>query len=116
GLIAVVSVLFGSTAFDSFSGSSRWIRVLLDHPSYPTLLNTLMLVGFCLVVMGSLVAASWAAAALGRVGPRQMARQLAPSVLPIVVGYIVAHYLTFFWAVGIQTWQRLGDPLSMGWS
>ncbi len=37
-------------------------------------------------------------------------------MVPIVVGYVIAHYLTFFVSVSIETLQQLGDPLSRGWT
>ena len=36
--------------------------------------------------------------------------------MPIVVGYIVAHYLSFFVSVGLQTLAQIGDPLGRGWT
>ena len=38
----------------------------------------------------------------------------AHSVVPIIVGYIVAHYLSYFVEVGQQTLVLLSDPLSRG--
>jgi hypothetical protein len=37
-------------------------------------------------------------------------------VVPIVVGYIVAHYLSYFVEVGQQTLVQLSDPLGEGWN
>jgi hypothetical protein len=36
--------------------------------------------------------------------------------VPIVVGYVVAHYLTFFVANGLQLIAQLADPLTKGWN
>lgn len=46
---------------------------------------------------------------------RRLPNQLAHCVVPIVVGYFVAHYLSYLVAMGIQPVQQLGDPLSRGW-
>ena len=35
--------------------------------------------------------------------------------MPIVAGYIIAHYLTLFVDVGTQTLARASDPLGKGW-
>jgi hypothetical protein len=35
-------------------------------------------------------------------------------VVPIVVGYVVAHYLSYFVEVGQQTVVQLSDPLARG--
>jgi hypothetical protein len=38
----------------------------------------------------------------------------AHSVVPIIVGYMVAHYLTFFVESGQQTLIQLSDPMATG--
>ena len=35
--------------------------------------------------------------------------------MPIVAGYIIAHYLTLFIDVGTQTLARASDPFGKGW-
>ncbi|MBM7786472.1 hypothetical protein [Tenggerimyces flavus] len=79
GLIAVIAVLLGSTAFDAFSGSTAWIRLTESLP----VLTTVGLLGTI-----SLVALTYLAAT----GPVGIAAEVAPTLLPIVVGYLVAHY------------------------
>jgi hypothetical protein len=115
GLVAVVAVLLGSTAFDSFSGSSRWLRFSQQYVDHARLLDTATLVVFCLVVAASFVLASVATGGLGHIGRKNMPRLLAHSLVPIIVGYVVAHYFSYFVAGGIATLQQLGDPLSRGW-
>ena len=44
-----------------------------------------------------------------------MPRRLAHSIVPIVAGYIIAHYLTLFIDVGTQTLARASDPFGKGW-
>ena len=52
------------------------------------------------------------------VGPEQSRRALpdlfAHSVVPIIVGYIVAHYLSYLVEVGQQTLILMSDPMSNG--
>lgn len=115
GLVGVVSVLLGSTAFDSFRESSRWLRFSQRYPDDTGWLNTLALVGFCLVVLVTFTGASALVAGVGHVQRRNLPDLFAHSVVPIVVGYVVAHYLSFFVSTGIATLQQLGDPLSRGW-
>lgn len=50
GLTAVVAVLLGSTAFDSFSNSTYWLQLTQSSTAGSTLLNTGALLGFCLAV------------------------------------------------------------------
>jgi hypothetical protein len=116
GMAAVVSVLAGSTAFDSFKESSRWLAFAQDHSEHTTLLNTAALLGFCLVVFVTFTVAAIATGGLGHARRSSMPRMLAHSIVPIVVGYIVAHYLSFFVSVGLQTLAQIGDPLGRGWT
>lgn len=118
GLVAVVAVLFGSTGFDSFKESSRWLGFSQQYSDHSTLLNTAVLLAFCLLVHLTFVTASIATGGFGHitgVGRRDLPDLMAHSVAPIVVGYVVAHYLSFFVSTGIATVQQLGDPLSLGW-
>ncbi len=115
GLVGVVGVLLGSTAFDSFKESVRWLRFSEGYSGDPAFLNTLALLGFCAVVTLTFTAAALATGGLGHIERRRLPNQFAHSVVPIVVGYIVAHYLSYFVSVGIQTVRQLGDPLSRGW-
>jgi hypothetical protein len=116
GLVGVVSVLLGSTAFDAFHGSAKWLAWSQDYSRHFVLVNTLGLLAFCLAVLVSLTLASVATAGLGRLGRRRMPSQLAHSIVPIVVGYVVAHYLSFFVSQGLQTLVELGDPFTRGWT
>ena len=116
GLVGVVAVLFGSTAFDSFKDSSRWLNFSQQHSAHPMLLNTAALLGFCLAVLVSFAIASVATAGIGHLERRRLPALMAHSVVPIVVGYVVAHYLSYFLVVGTTTVQQLGDPLSRGWT
>jgi hypothetical protein len=114
GLIGVIAVLFGSTAFDAFRDSTRWLS-FIQGTGYSTYVqNDLGLLGFCLAV-GLIF---WVACLATGVGPDQsrtrMPDQLAFSVIPIVLGYIVAHYLSYVVEVGTQTLIQASDPLSNG--
>jgi hypothetical protein len=115
GLVGVVCVLLGSTAFDSFKDSSRWLSWSQQYSEHATAINGLALLGFCLVVLVTFVLASQSTQVLGQVHRRNLPNLMAHSLVPIVVGYVVAHYLTYFVSTGIQTLQQLGDPLGRGW-
>ncbi|HEY3529597.1 MAG TPA: hypothetical protein VGK78_10625 [Nocardioides sp.] len=114
GLIGVIAVLFGSTAFDAFRESPRWLRFTQDNGWSTYLQNNLGLLGFC-VAVGVIF---WVACAATGVGPEQSRRrlpdQLAFSVIPIVIGYVIAHYLSYLVEIGTQTLVQASDPLSTG--
>lgn len=115
GLVAVVAVLFGSTAFDSFSESPYWTRFVYDATLTGNQLNNMALLAFCLAA-GLLFAGGCALTGVaGGVRRRDLPRQLAHSIVPIVAGYIVAHYLTLFVDSGWQTLARASDPFGKGW-
>ncbi len=115
GLVAVVAVLFGSTAFDSFRESTYWIRTIQEASVTGYTLNNLALLTFC-VGAGLIFTAGAALTGVGPDVPRsQLPRRLAHSIVPIVAGYIIAHYLTLFIDVGTQTLARASDPFGKGW-
>jgi hypothetical protein len=114
GLLAVVSVLVGSTAFDSFQDSLPWIRFSQRVDVDGVLLGSLALVGFCVVVAGLFALAAVAAPPAEGVDRRHLPRLYAHSLVPIVVGYMVAHYLSYFVEVGQQTVIYLSDPMVDG--
>ena len=114
GLVGVVAVLFGSTAFDSFRDSIRWVSFVQSTNHSPYLMNNLGLLGFCLGV-GVIFAVGTMASGVEPGFRRTTLPDLfAHSVVPIVIGYIVAHYLTFWFETGQQTLIQASDPLSDG--
>ncbi|MCR1786004.1 hypothetical protein KVF89_25950 [Nocardioides carbamazepini] len=115
GLIGVVGVLFGSTAFDSFAESSFWVKTYQNASVSKFLLDNVALVVFC--VVAGLLFSIGSALTPSREGlsRRDLPRRYAHSIVPIILGYIVAHYLTLFIDVGTQTLARASDPLGKGW-
>jgi hypothetical protein len=80
----------------------------------PYLLNNLGLLGFC-VGVGLIFAVGTMASGVEQGFRRSTLPDLfAHSVVPIVIGYIVAHYLTFWFETGQQTLIQASDPLSDG--
>jgi hypothetical protein len=114
GLVATVSVLFGSTAFDSFSGSTFWLRFTQSSDASTLLLNSLALLAFCLIVGLSFAGATMLTGVDEGTDRRELPALFAHSVVPIIVGYIIAHYLSYFVEVGQQTLVLLSDPLARG--
>jgi hypothetical protein len=114
GLVAVVAVLFGSTAFDSFRESTAWLGVVQEMSLPRVLPDTLALVAFSGGVALVLTAATMATGVSSGTPRRALPDLFAHSVVPIIVGYIVAHYLTYFVEYGQQTVIQLSDPFSRG--
>ncbi len=118
GLVAVVGVLFGSTAFDSYKDTTTWHRFVGTLGVSSTLANSVALLAFCAVVGLSFTAASMSTGVRtegpGATSRRLLPRLLAHSVVPIIVGYITAHYLSYFLEMGQSTLIQLSDPLVRG--
>ncbi len=109
GLLAVVSVLFGSTAFDSFKDSPFWVRFSQTNELVAGLENGSTIAdSLALLVFSAAPALVFAgAAAATMTGPdlrrRDLPAILAHSIVPIILGYIVAHYASYWFEVGQDT-------------
>lgn len=114
GLVAVVAVLLGSTAFDSFTGFAWWIRFTQRTQLDVILVGTLVLLGFCLLVGATLVAATGGIGNTNGIRRSSLPGRFAHSVVPIIVGYLLAHYLSYFVIKGQQTLIQLSDPMGTG--
>ncbi len=112
--MAVVSVLFGSTAFDSFKDSTPWVKLVQSSDVPAFVLNNLALLGFC-VAVGVVFTTGCMLTGLGDdLRHRELPNLFAHSVVPIIVGYVFAHYLTYLVEVGQQTLILASDPLGNG--
>ncbi len=114
GLVAVVAVLLGSTVFDSASNSTAWVRFTQQSSVPGVVLSTLGVLAAVLLVGGLFTAAAVATPSRPDVRRSHLPRRLAHALVPIVVGYVVAHYLTFLVVTGTQTVAQLSDPLGRG--
>ncbi|MBO0865174.1 MAG: hypothetical protein J2P16_08900 [Mycobacterium sp.] len=118
GVVAVLAVLLGSTAFDSYSASPTW-RNFADRLSSAlpsSVLRTIGLLVFISIVALTFSLAARATGGVDREQRRALPGQMAHSLIPIVVGYIFAHYLTYLVERGQQAIFALADPLGRGWN
>ena len=79
-----------------------------------TLLNNLALIAFCAAVGLIFVAGTMATGVEPGTRRRDLPNVFAHSIVPIVAGYVFAHYLTYLVEVGQQTLIQASDPLSNG--
>jgi type IV secretory pathway VirB2 component (pilin) len=114
GLVAVVCVLLGSTAFDGFANAPAWFQLVQGSSLPSVLLGTLGLAAFVAVVAVTFCGATVLAGRLGHAGRVQLPRLFAHSVIPIAVGYVVAHYFSLFVFEGQRALILLSDPLGTG--
>lgn len=120
GIVTVLAVLLGSTAFDSFSATPGWRGFVEDlahgSPVTATLVRTCGLVVFAVVVGVTFSSAACATGGVSRQQRLALPGQMAHSLIPIVVGYIFAHYLSYLVERGQETMVLLGDPIGRGWN
>jgi hypothetical protein len=116
GLVAMVAVLFGSTAFDSYKDKPSWVNFATDLGADVQLVNTLALLAFCGAIGVSFTIATRTTSVDPDTGPehRALPSLLAHSVVPIIVGYMTAHYLSYFVEQGQTTLIQLSDPMVTG--
>jgi hypothetical protein len=114
GLVGMVAALLGSTAYDGFSNSSTWIGWAQNQAVSITWLGTGALIVFILFVLVTYSSATVMAGRLSDSSRTSLPGLFAHSVVPIALGYVVAHYLTLFILEGQRTLIYLSDPLSNG--
>jgi hypothetical protein len=112
GLAAVVVVLLGSTAFDGLSRTVFW-------QTGPGAANDTLSGTLGLAVMIALVAVLYVLGARlsGRLAGRAeggQPRRYAATVIPIALGYTVAHYFSLLMLDGQTTWILVSNPF--GWA
>jgi len=125
GLVALVTLLIGSVSYDGLTRTTWWqervalatadlTRSGVDAANGRMLFGTFAFVMLISVAWSAFELAAWSAGRIGRLdvgrGPRRAAQLFAPSLLPIALAYVVAHYFSFL-VVQCQDLIRLAsDP------
>lgn len=124
GAVAVMAVLLGSTAFDSFAQFKGFrdfvdrhagVVPFLGDAGGGSVLRTAVLLVFIAAVGATFSGAARATGGVTRDQRRKLPGRLAHCLIPIVVGYVFAHYLSYLVERGQETVVRLADPLGRGW-
>jgi hypothetical protein len=122
GLVAVVCVLLGSTAFDGLSRTRWWSDLIADASlSANTLLGTAGLLASIGIVAGTY---GFATRYSQRYRPKtatgdpdeRMDRVFIHSLIPIMIGYTVAHYFSLLIFQGQNGYILASDPFGTGWN
>jgi hypothetical protein len=111
GLAAVAVVLVGSTGFDGLSRTTFWTQG--PGAANDNLSGT---VGLLAMIGIAALLYAVATAANGRLAgqdPRRQPRLYAHSMIPIAVGYAVAHYFSLLLLDGQATWILASNPLGV---
>ncbi|MFT4217393.1 MAG: hypothetical protein QM619_09460 [Micropruina sp.] len=109
GTAWVSCALLGITAYDSFTNTTGWVGWVQSSTLPRELWGTAGLLAMTLLVAGTFAVAARATA----VGWTNTA---AASLVPIVIGYSVAHYLSLLVLEGQRTAILASDPLGLGWN
>ncbi|MGW0693691.1 hypothetical protein [Streptomyces sp. NPDC002738] len=102
GLVATVCVMLGSTAYDGFSDAPSWITTVQTSPLGGTTAATLGLLG-AVALVATLYALCTGATRLISGQLRHPLTAFAHSLVPIALGYLIAHYFTLFVTEGPHT-------------
>lgn len=115
GQLAVLCTLLGSTAFDGVTRTSLWGDLTRDlvGPGY-LIIGTLGLVAAIMLVAGAFQLAMRATDAFSRYADGT-SQAFAHTMVPIIVGYTVAHYFSFAIFQGQLGAILASDPFGRGW-
>lgn len=111
GLTATACVLIGSTGFDGITRTTYW-RDNTDPSSITS--GTLGLAAAIVAVTALYVTALRASGRLAGTGAAAQPARFAATLLPIALGYTVAHYFSFLVLEGQMTFILAGDPFGTG--
>lgn len=116
GTLALVLVTLGSTTFDGMTRTRFWTDLVGQRAGWDrTALSTIGLMWVISVVAAAWLLATRLTARIADRDPVDMALTFAPSLVPILLGYAVAHYFSLL-AFDGQTFVALAsDPLGRGW-
>ncbi|MEU3064933.1 hypothetical protein AB0P12_22030 [Streptomyces subrutilus] len=102
GLVAIVCVLLGSTAYDGFSDNPTWINALQTSPLGRTPTATLGLLGSVALVAALYCLCAAATRLVSGPHPGPLTA-FAHSLVPISLGYLIAHYFSLLVVEGPRT-------------
>jgi hypothetical protein len=120
GIVGLLCLLLGSTGFDGISRWSAWMRLTgeLGRTQHIVVHTLGLLVAVAIVSVLFVLAARTTGAA--RVRPGVVGRAGLPgafvhSLVPIAIGYAVAHYFSFAMFQGQEGVLLATDPFGRGW-
>ncbi|MBC7644194.1 MAG: hypothetical protein H7123_03640 [Thermoleophilia bacterium] len=133
GLAAFTTLLIGTVSYDGLSRTHWWTLRVADATARLSshgissvaaryIFGTFGLVAMSLFAWGAFELAAWLAGRLGGFGgsPHPVygrpAAAFAPTLVPIALAYVVAHYFTYFWFGGQTIIPLASDPLGRGWN
>ena len=125
-MLVFVSLLLSTVTFDGFLATPAWNAIegflfskvtIFDSSSRLTAINSLGLILFVLGFLSLyLLTARWMAArSQGELSTASAARLFVVTLIPIAIGYHLAHYLSYFLQQGQLVLRLVSDPFALGW-
>ncbi|MGY1814422.1 hypothetical protein [Blastococcus sp. SYSU D00820] len=111
GLAAMVMVLLGSTAFDGLSRTAWWQAG--PGAADDVVSGTAGLLGSIALVTLLYVAGTRLSGRISRLPLGPQPRLFAATVVPIALGYTIAHYFSLFVLDGQTTWILASNPFGL---
>lgn len=116
GTRAFVLTVLGTTTFDGFTRSSIWKDVIANRGGWDaTVVKTIGMVAVVLVVSALYQAAMHLVGRVTGESPVMLADRFAPTLVPIVFAYAIAHYFSLFVLEGQAVFILASDPFGRGW-
>ena len=112
GLVAVVVVLVGSTAYDGLSRTQYWIEGPGRDSYLDAVPGTVGLGVMIAVVAGLYIGATVLAGVITGDRPWAQPGLFAHSLVPIAAGYAIAHYFSLLVYDGQATWILASNPFA----
>ncbi len=115
-ILAVLLMVLGGTTFDSLAGSTLWPDLVGTHRGWTaTGINTAGMIVVIAIMAFLYYLGSLAVGWFTEQSAAEVARRFAHSLVPIVLGYTVAHYFSLLVLDGGQNFLRLlSNPFDRG--
>lgn len=125
-MVALVLLLLATVLYDGLIGTGEW--AMLEEALRPLLpaggeaasmaIRTAGLIAMWLIFLAAYLGISALMSRLGggHPGTIEVAQRFALTLVPIAIGYHVAHYLVFLLVQGQYIVPLLSDPLGLGWN
>jgi hypothetical protein len=123
-MTAFVLLLLSTVLYDGLLGTPQWaaaegaaVDLLGRGDGFALVIRSIGLVGFWLLFLAVFiaVAAVMSRFAGGGCEALEMARHLASTLVPIIIGYHLAHYLLLLLVQGQYVVPLISDPFGFGW-
>ena len=125
-MMALVLLLLSSVLYDGLITTPEWsvaesviIARFSDVVEFgPVAIRSIALVGFWLLFLSAywIVSIIMSAVTEWQLSPQQIARSFALTLIPIALGYHLAHYLVYLLVQGQYIVPLLSDPFGYGWN